>query len=161
MIDRAAPLSIATSSSAETQALGASLGALLQPGIVVTLSGKLGAGKTTLVQGIARGNGYNGYVRSPTFVLVYEYQGRLPIAHCDMYRLQPEEADDLGLEDYLEDGVLLAEWPERYPTLANADGLHIKLGFGKGCDERRLELRASGKRAAELLTQLAAERKGA
>ena len=92
--------------------LGKRLGRALAPGDLVYLSGELGAGKTTLARGIARGLGYEGRVNSPTFTLMNVYQGRCPIYHFDFYRLSEEELDDLGLEDYLGgEGICLIEWP--------------------------------------------------
>ncbi len=84
------------------------------PGDTVYLIGELGAGKTTLAKGIARGLGYPGQVTSPTFTLMNIYVGRIPIYHCDFYRLEKGDIHDLGIEDYLEkDGVTVIEWPER------------------------------------------------
>ena len=94
--------------------LGELLAQGLAPGDVVYLMGELGAGKTTLARGIARGLGYLGQVTSPTFTLMNIYAGRVPIYHCDFYRLEEGDIHDLGIEDYLErDGVTLVEWPER------------------------------------------------
>lgn len=93
--------------------LGEDLAGILEPGDVVYLTGDLGAGKTTLVRGIARGLGYSGKVTSPTFTLMNIYEGSFSIFHFDFYRLD-EDADlkDLGLEDYLgKEGVSLIEWP--------------------------------------------------
>ncbi|MAS05798.1 MAG: tRNA (adenosine(37)-N6)-threonylcarbamoyltransferase complex ATPase subunit type 1 TsaE [Xanthomonadales bacterium] len=97
-------------------ALGARLAVQLEGGQVVTLSGDLGAGKTTLVRGILRGLGFDGRVKSPSYGLVESYDvAGLEIHHLDLYRLgEPEELDFIGLEDLLgENSVLLVEWPER------------------------------------------------
>ncbi len=106
---------VITASAEETLALGRELAADLQPGAVITLSGVLGAGKTTLVKGVAAGLGVTEPVTSPTFTLVQEYEGRLPLYHVDLYRIkEEEELDDLGLEEYLYGrGVTLMEWPEK------------------------------------------------
>ncbi|MCR4399517.1 MAG: tRNA (adenosine(37)-N6)-threonylcarbamoyltransferase complex ATPase subunit type 1 TsaE [Syntrophomonadaceae bacterium] len=94
--------------------LGEHIASVLGPGDLVYLVGVLGAGKTTLVQGIARGLGVTGRVTSPTFTLVNVYEGRVPVYHCDLYRLEEGELVHLGLEDLVEgDGVVLVEWPER------------------------------------------------
>lgn len=100
---------------AETQRLGALLGALLAPGDVVLLHGDLGAGKTALTQGIAAGLGVPGTVNSPTFTILKEYFGRLPLFHFDLYRIEsPDEVTTLGFEDYFDsDGVSVIEWAER------------------------------------------------
>jgi tRNA threonylcarbamoyladenosine biosynthesis protein TsaE len=98
------------------QAFGESLGSRLAPGTVVTLSGELGAGKTTLVQAIARGYGVREPVTSPTFALVHEYHGaRSAVLHLDLYRLDgPHQLANIGWEDVLVSGALvLIEWPER------------------------------------------------
>ncbi|CAI2718470.1 tRNA (adenosine(37)-N6)-threonylcarbamoyltransferase complex ATPase subunit type 1 TsaE [Nitrospina watsonii] len=101
----------------DTQKLGERIGQLLQTGDIVLLSGDLGAGKTTLIQGIASGLKVqsNEYVRSPSFTLINEYKGRLPIYHIDLYRLDSiAEMEELGLEDYLfGQGVSLIEWGEK------------------------------------------------
>jgi len=109
-------------SPAETEVLGESWGRAAQRGWVFALSGDLGAGKTALVRGLARGLGFAGRVHSPTFTLVNEYLGgRLPLFHLDLYRLEtPAALASAGLEDFLPgDGVTVIEWAER---LAMADG---------------------------------------
>jgi len=95
-------------------ALGRRLAAELKPGDVVTLSGPLSAGKTTLVRGLLAGLGHKGEVPSPSFALVQPYEMlKLPVWHVDLYRIDdPSELDELGLDDAGEDGVLLVEWPE-------------------------------------------------
>lgn len=105
------------SSADEMQALGTELASSLHPGDVLMLHGDLGAGKTTLTQGIAAGLGIEGPVQSPTFTLVREHQGRaMKLYHLDLYRLDdPDELENLGYEVYLDpaDGVSVIEWPER------------------------------------------------
>ena len=98
-----------------TEALGRTLAASLRPGDVVALYGDLGAGKTTLARGILRGLGFEGDVASPTFPIVLPYeQIDLPVWHVDLYRIDdPAEIDELALDEALEDGALLIEWPER------------------------------------------------
>lgn len=105
-----------TDSEAAMMELGAGLAGHLKGGQVVTLSGELGAGKTTLVRGMLRGLGFEGRVKSPSYGLVESYQvAGLEIHHLDLYRLgEPEELDFIGLEDLLgQNSVLLVEWPER------------------------------------------------
>lgn len=144
----------------ETHALGAALGRLLQPGDVVVLHGTLGAGKTTLAQGIGRGVGVREPIISPTFTLVREYHsGRLPLYHVDAYRLAgPNEAYTFGLDEYLYgDGVTIIEWGERVAPLLPDDRLDIELAYGeKG--ERHITLRPSGRHYIELLSKLTADR---
>lgn len=122
----------------DTRAIGAALAELLQPGDAVALSGELGAGKTTFVQGVARGLGFAGTVVSPTFTLVREYRARLTIHHVDVYRLERvQDVLDLGFEEMAdEDGLLLVEWGDAVEGLLPADHLSVELTV-PGQDERR------------------------
>ena len=118
-----------TNSPAQTEAVGAALGAVLQPGTVLAFEGDLGAGKTAFTRGLARGLGADDRVTSPTYTIVNEYlSGRLPLFHFDMYRL--ETADDLwdiGWEDYLErGGVCAVEWSENVAE-AMEDAIRIRI----------------------------------
>ena len=109
-------MEIISNSPAETEALGERWGREAQRGLVIALSGDLGAGKTQLVRGMARGIGYQGRVHSPTFALVNIYEGgRLPLFHLDLYRLDSAEAvHRAGMDEYLQpDGVAVIEWAER------------------------------------------------
>jgi tRNA threonylcarbamoyladenosine biosynthesis protein TsaE len=129
-----------THSEAETAALGRDFGRTLPPGAVVLLQGPLGAGKTAFVRGIAEGLGCDpDDVSSPTFTIVQEYGGRVTVRHVDLYRLTPVEVDDLGLEDFLHDGVVAVEWPERWPH-APADAVTVRLE-PVGDTERKIEIR--------------------
>jgi tRNA threonylcarbamoyladenosine biosynthesis protein TsaE len=123
------------------EALGAAFARDLRAGDVVALSGELGAGKTTLARGILRGLGLAGEAPSPTFTLVQTYEPpetRLPVWHCDLYRLDdPEEAIELGLDEARDGAVLLIEWPERMGGFLPADALRLTLG-GAGGPERSL-----------------------
>lgn len=98
-----------------TEAFGHRLAAALAPGDVVALYGDLGAGKTTLARGILAGLGHPGEVASPTFPIVLPYEAtRVPVWHVDLYRIEgPDELGELGLDQALEDGALIVEWPER------------------------------------------------
>ena len=107
---------ILSNSPAETEALGESWGRAAQHGMVIALSGDLGAGKTQLVRGIARGLGFAGRIHSPTFTLVNVYEGgRLPLFHLDLYRLETlDQIHGAGVDEYLQpDGVAVIEWAER------------------------------------------------
>ena len=101
---------------AATQTLGARIAAALRPGDVVALSGGLGAGKTTLARAIIAALGHPGEVPSPSFAIIETYDPpgvHLPLVHADFYRLErPQEAEEIGLDDYREGAVLIAEWPE-------------------------------------------------
>ena len=109
-------MNIALPDLAATGRLGAAIAAALRPGDVVALSGGLGAGKTTLARAIIAALGHSGEVPSPTFAIIEVYDPpavRLPLVHADFYRLErPDEAAELGLDDYREGAALLAEWPE-------------------------------------------------
>lgn len=114
----------------ETRSLGRRLGRLLGPGTVLALHGELGAGKTCFVRGIAHGLGVEeSHVVSPTFVLVREYRGRLPLYHIDLYRLAPgREVESLGLEEYLEgEGVSAVEWAEKGEGIYPASAVRVTL----------------------------------
>ncbi len=104
-----------TRSPEETQAIAQELAQRLEKGDVVLLKGDLGAGKTTFIQGLAQGLQVpeDIYVSSPTFALINEYPGRITLYHVDLYRLEPEDVLDLGLEDLLAQGILAIEWSER------------------------------------------------
>jgi tRNA threonylcarbamoyladenosine biosynthesis protein TsaE len=108
---------VSTQSETETGAAGSALAADLSPGDVLLLTGDLGAGKTAFVRGVAAGLGIDpGEVSSPTFTLIQEYRGgRLTLHHIDLYRLTPREVDDLGLDELVDGGgVVAVEWPERW-----------------------------------------------
>ena len=118
------------SSIEASQAFGESWAAELTGGEIFALHGVLGAGKTQLAKGLARGLGFEGDVTSPTFTIIHEYRGgRLPLYHIDLYRIRSEkEAVDLGLEEYLPgDGVTVIEWPDRIPSLLPPQTRHWEL----------------------------------
>jgi len=118
------------SSVEEAQAFGESWATNLVGGEVFALHGVLGAGKTQLAKGLARGLGYRGDVTSPTFTIVHEYLGgRLPVYHIDLYRIESEkDAIDIGLEDYLPgEGVTVIEWPEKINALLPPQTQHWEL----------------------------------
>jgi tRNA threonylcarbamoyladenosine biosynthesis protein TsaE len=116
-----------THSEADTEDVGRQLAAGLHAGQVLLLSGPLGAGKTALTRGLARGLGCDvDAVSSPTFTLVQEYAGPVRLQHVDLYRLAPGEVDDLGLEDLLDDAVMVVEWPERW-SRAPADAIVVTI----------------------------------
>ena len=144
-----------TSRSPEwTQRFGKELGLLVQAGDVILLTGNLGAGKTCLTQGIAWGLDIGGYARSPSFVVVNEYKGRLPMYHIDLYRLDNiAEIIDLGLDDYLYGkGLCVVEWADKAPGLMPIQNMLIKIDF-LGDNERKLELTARGDRYKDMLSR--------
>lgn len=122
---------------------GEALGARLAPGSVVTLTGPLGAGKTTLVQAISRGLGVTAPATSPTYTYVHRYAGRRgPVFHLDCYRLRhPDEAADLDWEGIQREGdAALIEWPEKAGPWVPAPTMHITLGYAADADRRSLEV---------------------
>jgi tRNA threonylcarbamoyladenosine biosynthesis protein TsaE len=127
---------------AATEALGRRLGALLFPGSVVALIGQLGAGKTHLVRAIAEGAGVSdlSIVTSPTFVLLQEYHGRVPIYHFDAYRLASAVAfDDLGAQELFEgDGICLVEWADRVEACLPAEHLRVELSVTSETSRRAI-----------------------
>ena len=138
-------------SVAETERLGEVLAPELMAGDVVLLTGPLGAGKTRLVAGLARGIGCKARVRSPSFAIVNQYHGgRLPLLHVDLYRLEGRAAEDLGLEEQLEDAVLAAEWGERLPGRLTADALTLTFEI-RSENERAIQASAVGERGRALL----------
>ena len=139
-------IAVVTKSAEDTRELGAALSAVARPGDVVLLSGDLGAGKTTLVQGFARGLGITEPVVSPTVILVRTYTGRLPLVHADAYRMDNlQEVTDLDLPELLDDGgVALVEWGDVIAPVLPADYLAIRIEFGEGEDDRGLEVRVVG-----------------
>jgi len=148
--------SVKTLSPAETQQLGVQLGRLLDGPLVILLSGDLGAGKTCFTQGVARGLGVPEAepVTSPTYTLMNQYGGRLPLYHFDLYRLNhQDDLVDIDFDDYLQgDGIVVVEWADRFPGL-NIEGLRVHIEYEENearCVEFRGETTASG----ELLTAL-------
>ena len=118
-----------STSTEETEALGQSLAKTLAPGTLLALRGDLGAGKTAFVRGLAAGLGYHGRVTSPTFTIVNEYEGTLPLFHFDLYRLGSEdELYDIGFDEYLARcGVCAVEWSERAPELMSAAQVQVTI----------------------------------
>jgi tRNA threonylcarbamoyladenosine biosynthesis protein TsaE len=138
--------------------LGERLARLLRPGDVLLLQGNLGAGKTCLAQGIGRGLGVAGIVKSSAFVLLSEYDGRLKLYLADLYRLEdPGEVVDLALEESAADGVLVIEWPDRAWQEIPAEHLLVRIEYA-GPRKRVLTLEPHGRRYEELLA--AFSRKG-
>ena len=145
-------LQFETHSANEALILGEKIGRHLEAGDIVFLFGDLGAGKTTLTQGIARGLGVakEEYVRSPTFTLVNQYKGKMPVFHIDLYRIEsPHELEDLGLEEVFSvDGIAIVEWPEKLFPHENSSlplmgierwiEIHIKI---EQEDSRKLDLK--------------------
>ncbi len=125
---------------AETERLGEHLAGALGPGAVVALYGELGAGKTAFIRGLARGLGVRDRVTSPTFTIVNEYEGRVPLFHFDLYRLGGEdELFEIGWDDYLDrGGVCAVEWSERAPGSLPEGCVRVTITRGDGEETRRI-----------------------
>ncbi len=150
-------LELISHSPEQTQNIGVCLGELSLPGDLFLLVGNLGTGKTCLTQGIAWGLGSQEYTMSPSFVLVRELYGRLPLYHIDLYRLDHlEEIVELGLDEYFYgNGVSVVEWAEKGLDVLPGEHLLIEISYLSDT-ERRLQLKPSGQRYQELLAQLKA-----
>jgi len=136
---------LSTKGAAGTEAVGEALGSQLRIGDLVVLTGDLGAGKTTLVKGLARALGVTQMVTSPTFTIVQEYDGRLPLAHVDVYRLQRiQELHDLGFEELIEGRVTVVEWGEAIARILPRDFIDVRLAMSDDDDRRDLEITANG-----------------
>jgi tRNA threonylcarbamoyladenosine biosynthesis protein TsaE len=132
---------LTTTSPEETDAAGERLGATLEPGDVVALTGELGGGKTVFVQGLVRALGVTSRATSPTFVLVNEYRGRLPVHHVDAYRTTSlVELLDLGIEEMIDgDGVTVIEWAERVEPLLPPRAVRVRIA-GVGNEPRKITI---------------------
>jgi len=152
-------IQIVTNGAGQTRSLGRKLARLLRPGDVVLLQGDLGAGKTTLAQGIGAGLKVDGPVNSPTFVLLARHDGpATPLYHADLYRLgSPEEVEELALAEQAVDGVLLVEWPERGLTALPAEHLLIAIDAPASAPkERRFTIIGFGDRYRRVIDGLQA-----
>ncbi len=131
-----------TFSPAETEAIGEKMGQAAKPAQIYSLDGDLGVGKTVFTKGFARGLGITEYVTSPTFTIINEYMGRMPLYHFDVYRISSEEEmEDTGYEEYFYgEGVTLVEWASLIPNLMpmEAIGITIEKDFAKGDEYRRI-----------------------
>lgn len=152
-------LEIVTKGPEETAALGELIGGLLRPGDVLLLVGSLGSGKTCLTQGLARGMGIGESVASPTFVIVMEHRGSLPLYHVDLYRLEETAAVlDLGLDDYFYgDGVTVVEWADRAMAAMPPEHLLVRMSYLDE-DRRGMVFHPEGDRCIELTKDIASAR---
>ncbi len=148
-------LQLVSHSPEQTQKLGVRIGELALPGDVFLLAGDLGTGKTCLTQGIAWGLDIKEYALSPTFTIVRELYGRLPLYHIDLYRLNRiEETIDLGLDDYLYGrGVCVVEWAEKALSILPQEHLLIRISY-LADTERSFQMEPSGQRYREIVAQL-------
>lgn len=149
-----------TKNEEETRAVGLRIAKHLKPGDVLCLIGDLGAGKTTMVKGLAHGLRYNpDNVHSPTFVLMNIYEGKLPLYHFDLYRLETDvEKTLIGLEEFLYgEGVAAVEWADRLGPLTPPEYLEISMAHQKD-SKRAIKLKAVGQRYKDLIQKLSKEK---
>lgn len=150
--------SLRTHSAEETEQLGERIGRALEPEMVVCLIGELGAGKTVLTKGIARGLDVPDLVHSPSFTLIHEHQGRVPVYHFDLYRLDtPEQVEELDYERYFYSaGVTVIEWADKMARLLPDDRLEVHIAAED--DRRSFKLRATGPRSIKALERIGKRR---
>ncbi|MDF2522859.1 MAG: hypothetical protein K0R31_500 [Clostridiales bacterium] len=151
-------LEIITNSAEETKEFGEKLGIILKAGDIICLNGDLGTGKTALTNGIAAGMDIKGYITSPTFTIVNEYAGRIPLYHFDVYRIaDSEEMFEIGFEEYLNgNGVVVIEWAEQIRDILPDEYLWVQVQkrLDIGLDTRAIKLDFVGKRYEELEREL-------
>jgi tRNA threonylcarbamoyladenosine biosynthesis protein TsaE len=150
------PLQVVSQNSVETEMLGEHVGCLLEAGDIVCLYGELGSGKTVLTKGMARGLGVTPEraVRSPSFVLMQCYRGRVPVYHADLYRLDgPTDIEDIGLREFLGgDGVAVIEWADKLDASLPAERLEITIAH-RTEETRLITITPRGARYRQLLEQ--------
>lgn len=150
-------------SARQTRSLGRRLGRLMQGGEIIGLIGELGTGKTCFVRGVAEGLDVGGkaWIRSPTFTLINEYHGRLPVYHIDLYRIgSVEELEGLNLREYLySDGISLVEWFERLPMAEVDECLEMRLTHGRGT-QRELTFIPHGRRYEIIVEKMKGKQRG-
>lgn len=149
-------IEVVTESAAETERLGFLLGEAARPGVTVLLRGDLGMGKTLLTQGMGKALGI-GKIKSPSFVIVSEHHGRLPLAHADLYRLDAAGAvDELDLEAYADDGFLVAvEWAERWQSAPESEIIDIAFTRDDAEPQRRIiRIKAAGSLAEDMVKRI-------
>lgn len=155
---------VKVSTPEETMAIGQQIAPLLAPKDIILLDGDLGAGKTTFTKGLAAGLGIKRNVKSPTFTIIREYQdGRIPLYHMDVYRLEDGSGDELGLEEYFNgDGVSVVEWSKFVADELPAD--YLRIAFKRlddlGENQRELTFEPHGERFENMVKQLQEKRHG-
>lgn len=149
-------MKIELNSLKDTEKFGERLGEVLKKGDIVCLNGDLGAGKTTLTKSIGLGLGVKDYITSPTFALINEYRGRIPVYHFDVYRLENiDELDDLGFDEYFfGEGVCIIEWAEKIETMIPQDRIVLDIKRGQDESKRIISLRGQGSRFKEVLKEM-------
>lgn len=153
-VDRSELVRIRTYSESETEQLGRDIGLKIDCGLCISLVGALGTGKTVFARGLCGGLGVEEFILSPTFILYEEFQGRLPVVHLDLYRLEHErEIEDLGVfEKLAEDCVVITEWGDRSDRILGASDMVVTLQL-PSADERDIEFEYT-KSAARFLGKI-------
>lgn len=149
-------IQMVTVSPEETAAVGFCLGRALQAGDVVCLIGELGTGKTHFTKGIARGLGIEGDVTSPSYTILQTYEGRIPLYHFDLYRMErADELFDIGFDEFIYgQGACIVEWADKFLTHMPRERLTVVLEYGRDAAERRVKLEAAGRRYQLLLEEM-------
>ncbi len=152
---------VQTSSPEETRKIGEAIGRLLAPGDVVGLMGDLGTGKTVFAQGVAKGIGARGPVTSPTFTLIHEHTGRIPLYHVDVYRLRtPADVEAIGIEDYIYgDGIVVLEWADQVLSILPDERLDVMIerqDMSEDDNVRKISISPHGERYRDMLKELKA-----
>ncbi|HEY8363126.1 MAG TPA: tRNA (adenosine(37)-N6)-threonylcarbamoyltransferase complex ATPase subunit type 1 TsaE [Tissierellaceae bacterium] len=149
-------MKVVLSNLEETEEFGIKLGKILKKGDIVCLIGDLGAGKTTLTKSIGLGLGVKEYITSPTFTLINQYKGRIPVYHFDVYRLEnADELYDLGFDEYFYgDGVCIIEWADKIEKLLPKERIVLDIKMGKDINERVIDITAYGDRYKDLIKEL-------
>lgn len=148
---------IVTANERETIEFAKKLTNYLEPGMLLLLEGNLGAGKTTFTKGIGEGLGIKRIIKSPTYTIVREYMdGKIPLYHIDLYRLEEEEVEDLGLDEYFAgEGLAVVEWPSVAPQELPTERLELKLSVNPELpDQRTIEMKAVGEKYQTILMAL-------
>lgn len=147
---------IVSNSENRTEEIGREIGAVLSAGDAVLLYGEMGAGKTCMARGIAMGAESEVSARSPTFIILAEYPGRVRVFHCDLYRVAGVAAVlDLALEETLDRGALVVEWPENAEGALPEDALEIRIKPDHSTEQRSISMSATGPKSRSLLDALA------
>ncbi len=153
---------VKTHNETETKALAAKIAEKMSPGMTILLEGELGAGKTTFTKGFAKGLGISRVIKSPTYTLIREYtQGRLPLYHMDLYRLEDTGAEEMGLEEYFDsEGVCVVEWGSMVEDELPQEHLLITIESSLAdLEERTIQLTAKGTHYEQLLEGVKDERR--
>lgn len=141
----------------DTEEFGIKLGKILKGGDIISLTGDLGAGKTTLTQSIGKGLGIKDYITSPTFTLINQYKGRVDVYHFDVYRLDDVDSlYDLGFEEYFysDDGVTIVEWGNKIRDFLPSYTINIHIEKGEALEERYITIYGQGERFDQIVKEL-------